>query len=369
MFALAKIGAVHVPINTRFRTVDLAQVLARSNAATLMTHDVSGPVDYLGMVRELASFDGGGESRRVRSARPPDLERVVVVLSDRQYPGAWAWPELVASAATVDPARLAARAAAVRSQRHGVHHVHVGNDRVPSKGVMRDHTLLRPHGRPLPAPAVHPSGTSSSTTFRSFTSSATSTGRSARCWSATGRFSRRRSTPTRRSISSSAKARLRSRRLRHAPPAPHRRPGSAAAQPVDVAHRHHGGRRGERDADRLSRAQGAGAAATPDRLRHDGSRRDDLDVAPRFDGRAGVRSVGLPCEGFEVRVIDPDTGHEQPRGTPGEIVVRTRYLMQGYYRDPERPRAPSMPTAGSTRATPASCAPTHISASSAATRT
>ena len=29
MFALAKIGAVHVPINTRFRTVDLAQVLER----------------------------------------------------------------------------------------------------------------------------------------------------------------------------------------------------------------------------------------------------------------------------------------------------------------------------------------------------
>src|SRR5262249_60496647 len=44
---------------------------------------------------------------------------------------------------------------------------------------------------------------------------------------------------------------------------------------------------------------------------------------------------GAPCEGFEVRVIDPDTGCDRPRGEPGEVIVRTRYLMQGYYRDPD----------------------------------
>src|SRR5438094_9078917 len=55
MFALAKIGAVHVPINTRFWTVDLAQVLARSNTSTLVSHDISGPRAYLAMLRRLAA--------------------------------------------------------------------------------------------------------------------------------------------------------------------------------------------------------------------------------------------------------------------------------------------------------------------------
>src|SRR5262245_34562618 len=140
MFALAKIGAVHVPINTRFRTVDLGQVLERSNATTLITHDVSGPVDYLGMVRELAALAGSGVTRRVQSASLPDLERVIVV-SDGVYPGAWSWPELLASATAADAATLAARAAAVRPSDTVFIMYTSGTTGFP-KGVMRDHTLL-----------------------------------------------------------------------------------------------------------------------------------------------------------------------------------------------------------------------------------
>jgi fatty-acyl-CoA synthase len=44
---------------------------------------------------------------------------------------------------------------------------------------------------------------------------------------------------------------------------------------------------------------------------------------------------GYPCEGFELRVIDPETGLDQPSGVPGELIARTRYLMQAYYRKPE----------------------------------
>jgi fatty-acyl-CoA synthase len=52
-FALANIGAVVVPINTRFRTSDLEYVLWQSDSTTLMSIDHSGPVDYLDMVRQV----------------------------------------------------------------------------------------------------------------------------------------------------------------------------------------------------------------------------------------------------------------------------------------------------------------------------
>src|SRR5262245_20984472 len=54
MFAVMKIGAVLVPVNTRFRTDDVAYVLGHSGARTLLLAARSGPINYLGMVREAA---------------------------------------------------------------------------------------------------------------------------------------------------------------------------------------------------------------------------------------------------------------------------------------------------------------------------
>ena len=65
MYGLAKIGAVQIPVNTRFRTRDLAYVLHQSDSAMLITHDVCGPVDYLEMVRQVVELpvDGAGSVR------------------------------------------------------------------------------------------------------------------------------------------------------------------------------------------------------------------------------------------------------------------------------------------------------------------
>ena len=48
-----------------------------------------------------------------------------------------------------------------------------------------------------------------------------------------------------------------------------------------------------------------------------------------------VEASGYPAPGYELKVVDPATGREQPGGTPGEIRVRSYMTMQRYYKRPE----------------------------------
>lgn len=44
---------------------------------------------------------------------------------------------------------------------------------------------------------------------------------------------------------------------------------------------------------------------------------------------------GLPMPGMLCRVVDPETGADQPPGTPGELLFRGPNTFDGYFRDPE----------------------------------
>jgi fatty-acyl-CoA synthase len=46
-------------------------------------------------------------------------------------------------------------------------------------------------------------------------------------------------------------------------------------------------------------------------------------------------TVGRAMPGIEVKVVDPETGREQPPDTPGEVICRGYNVMKGYYRMPE----------------------------------
>ena len=46
-------------------------------------------------------------------------------------------------------------------------------------------------------------------------------------------------------------------------------------------------------------------------------------------------SSGFPMPGYEFRVVDPETGSDRPTGEPGELLLRSYMVTQGYYREPE----------------------------------
>ena len=96
MFAVAKIGAVLVPINTRFRTSDLEYVVRQSDSTTLITVDRSGPVDYLGMVRELCPELEADDRNDLDTEVFPLLKRVVV-LGEPRHHGVTAWDDVLSA--------------------------------------------------------------------------------------------------------------------------------------------------------------------------------------------------------------------------------------------------------------------------------
>jgi fatty-acyl-CoA synthase len=111
MFAVARVGACLVPLNTRYRADDVAYTLRQSRSATLITLDRSGPVDYQGMLMESIP----AIKRRIDGTLAvdgyPDLRRIVV-LGQPRLAHARDWPAFLEGGAGVGEAALEARRAA-----------------------------------------------------------------------------------------------------------------------------------------------------------------------------------------------------------------------------------------------------------------
>ena len=112
MVAVAKIGAALVPLNTRYRTDDVAYTLAQSQSTMLIANARSGPVDYAAMLAEAMPDLGQGAPGALALAQFPALKHLVMI-GDHALPNTTQWDAMLAAGDAVDDARLAARAAGV----------------------------------------------------------------------------------------------------------------------------------------------------------------------------------------------------------------------------------------------------------------
>src|SRR5262252_8318069 len=138
--AVMRIGAVLVPINTRFRSDDAAYVLGQSESTTLIIAARSGPIDYLGMVRTM--LPSLGSDREVADASNLRALRRLVVLDDAGAPGRIAWSSVLEAAARVSEDALRARIAAVDPDATAFIIYTSGTTGFP-KGVMHCHNIVR----------------------------------------------------------------------------------------------------------------------------------------------------------------------------------------------------------------------------------
>jgi fatty-acyl-CoA synthase len=142
LFAVAKIGAVLVPINTRFRTSDMEYVVNQSDTTTLITVDRSGPVDYVSMVEEVCPEVGSvSATSSLTCARFPALKRVVV-LGGGQRPGTHNWDDVMSAGGEVSAAELEGRHRDVSPDDTVLLMYTSGTTGFP-KGVMHNHNIQR----------------------------------------------------------------------------------------------------------------------------------------------------------------------------------------------------------------------------------
>ena len=141
MFALAKIGAIMVPINTRLRTSDVEYIFRQSDTSTIITMEQSGPIRYLDMVLELCPELGEQDKAEISCAAFPKLKRVLST-GDQSLAGVYAWQEMLDAGDGVSAAALLEREAQVKPDDTVFIMYTSGTTGFP-KGVMHCHNIIR----------------------------------------------------------------------------------------------------------------------------------------------------------------------------------------------------------------------------------
>lgn len=85
-FAIAKIGAVMVPLNTRYKSHEIEYILKHSDSTTLIMMDKFLGIDFISLIMEVFPELPNSQPGQLHSGKLP-LLRNVICLGDRKYDG------------------------------------------------------------------------------------------------------------------------------------------------------------------------------------------------------------------------------------------------------------------------------------------
>ena len=329
-FGAQLLGAVVVPVNTRFRSRELGYVFENAELAVLLTSDiVDDHVDFVERIAEsVAGLDGADPERLALHDAP--LLRTIVLLGEREAPGMLTRARFDALGERTSADDVLAAAAASRADELALMLYTSGTTAEP-KGCLITHDAaihawttaaerlrITPDDRVWdPLPLFHMSclGPLIFTTAMGGTLITTTHFAPA---AALEQIERERATWLYSVF-----------------------PPITMALLTDPSF-------GARD---LSRVRGLLNVAPPDTMR---LIQDGFAGAINVGGHFGMTEMsgaitcnewdatadeqaethGAPLPETEVRAVDPETGAERPPGVPGELLVRGRGLFRGYHRDP-----------------------------------
>ncbi|MBE0594494.1 MAG: AMP-binding protein [Gemmatimonadales bacterium] len=327
-YAVEKIGAIAVPFNTRYRQDDIVFVLRHAECRMLITVDRSGPVECLEMLQAvIPGFDG---KRFERSEEFPHLEHIVVI-SGSDDGGALSWSRFLLDGDDASEAQLREAVANVRPDDIALIVFTSGTTGNP-KGVMHDHSCLR---NVRERSALWP--LSADDTVLNFLPMFHLYGLSEMVMACMLTGMRQVITAT---FDPDEALRL------------------IAQERVTILHgfeTHYADLM--RSHDRLGLDVGSVRFGTlPAGMPNSNAIAHEVQdrLCPTVSGigmsetwawvsmctlddsrEQRCETSGRPMPGVEIRVVDPVTGKEVPRGMVGEILYRGYTVMRGYFRDPE----------------------------------